>query len=463
MLNRKSKILIIGAGPCGLGAAWRLHELGYDGYELFEQNDYVGGLSASFIDNNGFTWDIGGHIQFSHYDYFDRVMNFIMPNEKWVLHDRDSWIWICNRFIPYPLQNNIGKLPNKELLHCLMGLFESRAKGSLNADSAHFLNWIYLSFGKGLSDLFFVPYNQKVWAYPLEQMSADWIEDRIALPNLQKIVLNIISDQNDCTWGPNNVFRFPLYGGTGSIWNALFQALPKAKIHLKARLMKWCSKNRLLWFSDGTKQEYDYLISTIPIDQLLRLDDSMLLNEKDNFIHSSSNIVGIGLRGAPPEDLRRKCWIYFPSEDIPFYRLTIFSNYSPNNVPKGPHWSLMGEIAESPCRAIKQASLIDSSIDSLTKIGCISDASMITSTWLYRAEYAYPTPFLNRAKLLDKYLPALQRLNVYSRGRFGAWKYECGNQDHVFMQGVEAVEHILFGIPELTLQHSSMANKIRIR
>ncbi|MCP4717677.1 MAG: NAD(P)-binding protein, partial [Deltaproteobacteria bacterium] len=54
MPSNKKKFVILGAGPCGLGAAWRLQELGINDYEIFEKNDYVGGLSASFVDDKGF-------------------------------------------------------------------------------------------------------------------------------------------------------------------------------------------------------------------------------------------------------------------------------------------------------------------------------------------------------------------------------------------------------------------------
>jgi len=59
------KIVIVGAGPCGLGAAYALHEQGHDDWHVYEANDYPGGLSASFVDRQGFTWDIGGHVLFT--------------------------------------------------------------------------------------------------------------------------------------------------------------------------------------------------------------------------------------------------------------------------------------------------------------------------------------------------------------------------------------------------------------
>ena len=67
--------LIIGAGPTGLGAARRLAELGCRSFAVLEKNAYAGGLAASFKDDKGYTWDIGGHVAFSHYEYFDRLLD----------------------------------------------------------------------------------------------------------------------------------------------------------------------------------------------------------------------------------------------------------------------------------------------------------------------------------------------------------------------------------------------------
>jgi protoporphyrinogen oxidase len=67
-------VVIVGAGPAGLGAAWRLHERGHTDWTLFEAGRFPGGLASSVLDPQGFTWDLGGHVLFSHYPYFDEVM-----------------------------------------------------------------------------------------------------------------------------------------------------------------------------------------------------------------------------------------------------------------------------------------------------------------------------------------------------------------------------------------------------
>src|SRR5581483_2117354 len=103
------RVVILGAGPAGLGAAYRLQELGVTDVEVLEARDHPGGLASSYVDAEGFTWDVGGHVQFSHYDYYDAVLDRALGDE-WLWHERQSWIWIAGRFVPYPFQNNIHRL-----------------------------------------------------------------------------------------------------------------------------------------------------------------------------------------------------------------------------------------------------------------------------------------------------------------------------------------------------------------
>jgi protoporphyrinogen oxidase len=176
-------------------------------------------------------------------------------------------------------------------------------------------------------------------------------------------------------------------------------------------------------------------------------------------LHSSSNIVGIGLKGAPGPDLKKKCWMYFPESNCPFYRVTVFSNYSPNNVPDiSRYWSLMTETSESPDKPLDRARLIEDTIQGLLNTKLIESRDQIASTWMYNADYGYPTPSLYRDDILKQVHPELQKLGVYSRGRFGGWKYEVSNQDHSLMQGVEWANFIRLGVPEVTYPYPNVAN-----
>jgi hypothetical protein len=138
---------------------------------------------------------------------------------------------------------------------------------------------------------------------------------------------------------------------------------------------------------------------------------------------------------------------------------------------EGPYWSLMLEVTESPAllrpSAGRAASLGGKEVPALVLEalqGCLNtgmappDAELV-SVFHRRLERGYPTPSLERDTALKAMLPVLKdKYSVWSRGRFGAWTYEVANQDHSVMQGVQAVDSILFGAPELTLSHPDITN-----
>lgn len=208
---------------------------------------------------------------------------------------------------------------------------------------------------------------------------------------------------------------------------------------------------------------YDVLISTMPLDRCcraLKSVDSQVADAASALRHSSVHIVGIGLRGPKPATLGRKCWMYFPEANSPYYRVTVFSNYSPGNVPDGgDYWSLMAEVCESPAKAVVAERLVDRVVDAMHRDDLIpSTGTDIVSRWHHREEYGYPTPFIGRDATLAAIRTPLEALGIFSRGRFGAWKYEVSNQDHSFMQGVELVDYLTFGEAQATIDTPDLAN-----
>ena len=451
----KDKIVILGTGPCGLGAAWRLQELKHQNFKIFEKLSYPGGLASAFIDEKGFTWDIGGHIQFSHYKYFDELMDYLLKGE-WITHERESWVWIKGRFVPYPLQNNIRHLPKEDMWECLSGIIDLYKNS--HKISENFKEWILTTFGSGISKIFLLPYNYKVWAYQPEKLSYNWIGERVSVPDLKRITKNILFDQDDLSWGPNNTFRFPLRGGSGYVWRKLYDKLDnKALFNYEA--IEVNTSKKYVKFNNGHMEYFDHLISTIPLDRLILISD---LNDKSaagKLIHSSIHVFGIGLKGSPPQHLKTKCWMYFPEDDCPFYRATVFSNYSPYNVPDTKnYWSLMVEISESPDKVVDHSLIEEDVIQGLINTKLITSRDIIVDIWHHFEPYGYPTPSLQRDDAL-KILPILDNLGIFSRGRFGGWKYEVSNQDHTFMQGVEVANRIALNKEEITIWHPEEVNK----
>jgi len=453
-------IAILGGGPTGLGAAHRLAEIGAADFQVFDENSEAGGLASSFVDEHGFTWDIGGHVQFSHYPYFDQLMEDLLGGD-WLEHERESWVWMRDRFIPYPLQNNIHLLPRQEFEQCVRGLLDAMKRAG--TPLRNFEDWIEASFGQGIADIFLRPYNFKVWAHHPSMLSYQWVGERVATVDLLRLLSNVLDGKEDRGWGPNNRFRFPRRGGTGHIWRTLASRLPEGTFRPNRRCVHIETAKRAIHFEDGSRQNYDRLISTIPLDVLLSVSDFKPLKPcADQFRYSTVHVFGIGLKGEPPPHLKTKCWMYFPEDNCPFYRATVFSNYSPNNVPDiRRFWSLMVEVSESPYKPADRAGLPESVIRGLVAAKLIESPNQIVTVWIHSARHGYPTPFLGRDGIVEPILGELETLGIYSRGRFGGWKYEVSNQDHSLMQGVELVNRLAFGTPEMTYWYPTVANGIR--
>ncbi len=440
-----------------MGAARRLTEIGEVSLRVYDENPHAGGLASSFVDEHGFTWDVGGHVQFSHYQYFDHLMDDLLGDE-WLEHMRESWVWIRDRFIPYPLQNNLHLLPRGDFRRCLQGLFD--AMRGRNVVPGNFHEWIEASFGSGLAAIFLLPYNFKVWAHPPASMSYQWVGERVATVDVMRIIDNALDGKEEKSWGPNNRFRFPLRGGTGQIWRTLARRLPDGVFRPNRRCMRIDAEKQTAYFEDGSSEQYDRLISTIPLDDLIALVDIGFLKPCARQLrYSTVHVIGIGLKGTAPPHLQTKCWMYFPEDNCPFYRATVFSNYSPHNVPDITRfWSLMVEVSESPSKPVDHSGLLDTVIAGLLATKLIESTNQVASVWTQTAVHGYPVPFLGRDGLIEPILAELEKVNIYSRGRFGGWKYEVSNQDHSLMQGVELVDRLAFGTSEVTYWFPAVVN-----
>ena len=345
---------------------------------------------------------------------------------------------------------------------CDRALAGVAAAQSARKTPLNFRQWIESTFGEGLAELFLFPYNLKVWGYPLETLGIGWVSDRVAVPELSRLRESIRSCRDDISWGPNNTFRFPPRGGTGAIWEGVYQLLNPARFRFGAKVVGINLQEKTLSTADGSRLRYDSLVTTMPLDKLCGLCSGLsreALEASQHLVHSACHILGIGLRGPCPAKVEGKCWIYFPETSSPYYRVTVFSHYSPNNVPSGDgYWSLMAEVCETPFRPIDAASLRRRTLDALLHDRFIRPETRVVSFWQRREEYGYPTPFLERDDVLSRVMPELESNQVFSRGRFGTWLYEVSNQDHSFMQGVEIANRILEGRDEVTMHDPNLVN-----
>jgi len=289
-------------------------------------------------------------------------------------------------------------------------------------------------------------------------MQCAWLGERVAAPNLKLVTQNVILQKAAGNWGPNATFRFPAEGGTGGIWIAVANTIPKKNTRFgeHATVTRVDADGKRVLLKDGTTINYKKMVNTMSVDLLTELmgkDDLHTLSK--GLFYSSTHVIGVGVRGQRPERIGDKCWLYFPELDCPFYRATIFSNYSPHNQPvatkklatmqyadgrkpeettvaEGPYWSIMLEVSESSMKPVDQENMLKDCIQGLVNTEMLKPDDEIVSTYHRRFDHGYPTPSLEREGVLKQLLPKLQELDIWSRGRFGSWRYEVGNQDRKY-------------------------------
>lgn len=118
-------------------------------------------------------YDVGGHVIFSHYKYFDDCIDEALPNESdWYSHQRISYVRYKNIWVEYPFQNNLSRLPKEDQVTCLEGMIDAALEARVAKDKPqNFDEWIMRQMGQGIADAFMRPYNYKVWAVPTTKVS----------------------------------------------------------------------------------------------------------------------------------------------------------------------------------------------------------------------------------------------------------------------------------------------------
>lgn len=442
-----ARIVIVGAGPTGLGCARELAVLGHSEFEVLERSDRAGGLASSVVDEQGFTWDLGGHVVFSHFGEFDRLLAEVMGDDL-LRHERSSFVRIADRWVPYPFQNNLHHLPPDLAEAALIGLVA--VADTDVPDTPDFSSWMLATFGEGIVQQFMRPYNEKVWAYPADVMSADWIAERVSVVSWQQALHSVVHRRDMPGWGPNNLFSFPAVGGTGEIYRRA--AAPLAdRIRYGTAAQRVHAGDHLLATPAG-EQHYDHLVWTGPLDVLVRLVDDApadVVAAADLLVHNSVTMVGLGYDEPVVDD---RSWLYFPEPDVPFYRATNFAKYAPANVPGSRtdrFSSWMTEVASSPWRPQERDGLVGRVDESLRRVGLVSNEATVASAHVEHIDYAYPVPTLQRDAALAVIQPWLMNHDIYARGRFGAWRYELGNMDHGVKMGVDVARLLVSGTPEV--------------
>ncbi len=412
-----ARIVIIGAGLTGISAAYHLEKKQCFEYELFEKEAIYGGLCRS-ITQDGFTFDYTGHLLHASDDYFYGLIKDLVGLEQLNVIQRRSFIYSQNRHTHYPFQVNLHGLPHETIVECITGYIN---RPQIAAPTT-FRDWVLTTFGSGLAKHFFFPYQQKIFAHKVNHLTAQWTQRFVPSTSLKQILSGALSDPSDKQEiGYNARFLYPKRGGIFTWVSKLAKQL-LGTIHTGCNVRAVNMSSKTVTFANGHIEPYDVLISTMPLDRLLSL-----LHEKAS-THLApgrsklqcNQVVNLNI-GVNRPDLSKKHWVYFPEKQYPFYRVGFWHNFSSAMVPSGCS-SLYGEFAFKNRSKRWVNSVIKQSMSTIKKLYGINPSDVITEK-IISIPHAYVTYDQWREQNLPSLLQRLEENNIYSVGRYGAWKY----------------------------------------
>ena len=464
---KRYDFLLAGAGPCGLGAAWTLQsEFPGHSFLLIDSDIKAGGFASSEATPEGFVFDHGGHVLFPHPEFreFSEMLEAVRC--EWVESCPVRGVYFGGQLIPAPVQKNLHRLPRSEWTLILADILCLRLREYLLLRSAQACpmhhetleEYLLARFGKQLSRRIMGPMNRKMWSHCPSKMSSAWVRERSgsALPNIPQVrfrraLRQRFSGIDDLGWLPTTRVRYPATGGTGCIWNKAAARIEPGRLALGKQIRSIDSAQRIAILSDGSRIPYAKLVSSMPLDLLLKsIGDPKCEALAASLRRSSALLFGFGIAGELPNHFLDVHTFQCPEPDLPFWRVTIPSNVSSGNVPDVKRfYSVLCEVSrpasdspEVPDGTRKEV------LEALKKIGIIAERCRVVSVFEKSLPYGYPLPFLGRDQLLSSIHRKLLPMGIFSRGRFGGWRYEVSNQDHAFMQGVEVVRSLITGAPE---------------
>ena len=435
--------VIVGAGPTGLAAAYYLGQWSpASSILLVEREEQVGGWCRSIVDH-GFTFDFAGHIMFSTDPEVLKLYTLLLgENVHW--QNREAWVFSKGVYTRYPFQGALYGLPAGVLKECLLGAIEAQnlaqhARPAATAP-ANFEEFIYRVWGKGVAKHFAIPYNQKLWAVPLNEMETSWLGGRVPLPNLEQMIEGAL-EPTPAPMGPNARFGYPLHGGFQALMDG-FVPLIDAELVLGTKVIGLSPRDRLVRLSDGRTLHYGKLVSTMPLPQLVAVCGEQappaIREAAAALRHVSVRCVNLGVARAGLTD---KHWVYYP-EDTVFHRIFVQGNASPHNNPPGG-CGLTCEITYGPSKPlpVEGQALIELCIADARRVGMLHDDDEIITANQVDMPCAYVVYDHARAANVALIRDWLLSSDIVLAGRYSEWAYY--NSDHAFMAGRRAAQECL--------------------
>ncbi|HEX9994233.1 MAG TPA: NAD(P)/FAD-dependent oxidoreductase [Acidimicrobiales bacterium] len=451
--DKPGNVVVIGAGPAGLTAAYQLAKHGVPSTVL-EADTVVGGISRT-AERDGWRFDIGGHRFFTKVGAVERLWHEILPDEDFLLRPRMSRIYYNGKFFDYPLKagNALRNLGLLEAVLCVASYVWARIRPP--KDQSNFEGWVTARFGARLYRIFFKTYTEKVWGVPAHEIQADWAAQRIKNLSLWKAVMNAVlpkRNQKEIT-SLIEEFQYPKHG-PGMMWERCRELVEAAgtKVQMGTtvrRIRHEGGRAVAVEAETGgavTTYPADEVISSMPITALLRAMDPPVPDEvraaADDLHYRDFLTIALVV---PAEDGFPDNWIYVHDPNVRLGRIQNFGSWSPYMVKDGrtclglEYFVFEGDDLWTS----KDEDLVELGKRELAALGLVQPGR-VESGYVVRMPKAYPVyddRYRANVEVLRRWLEA-NAPNVHPVGRNGMHKYN--NQDHSMYTAMLTVENILF-------------------
>jgi protoporphyrinogen oxidase len=400
-------VLVLGAGIAGVGAGLALTEAGGDAV-LLELEDGPGGLMRT-DEVDGFAFDRTGHFL-----HFKRdLLNGRLESAGVALDciERQSAVLVGDTVVPYPIQYNLWALGQER---ANAAVAELEASGGL-ADLPDTLAELLLpSWGATLYDVFFRPYNEKLWGRPLTSLPADCVGAYLPTTDVE---LAAAGARGPTSYGGyNGTFFYPSSGRIGEAAEALSEPFAD-RIRYGCAVRSVDLDERALETEDGETIPYDALISTLPLNDLLALAGE----ERTPELFAASEILNIriGFRGSVRIPHH---WVYVPDAEFPFHRIGFPGNVNPLTCPSGCASLSVEYTYPSTGEPLPGETIAEGALAYLDERGFIDlhETVTVTERLISPAYVVQRSPGRPELELVHE---SLAERGVHVAGRYGTWDY----------------------------------------
>ncbi len=444
------RIAIIGAGPAGITAAYKLSEEIKNGkvtrLDVYEISSHIGGLSKS-LEMWGQTVDLGPHRFFSHDPRINGLWLEVVGKDYDIVN-RQTRIFYKNTFFDYPIQasNALKGLGIFEAVRCVLSYVSQLIFPYKNTDT--FESWVSNRFGKRLYQIFFKTYSEKLWGISCKELDSDFASQRIKKLSLFEAAKNaLFQGKKNKHATLVDQFAYPL-NGTGSVYSGMASTISKngGNIYLNTGVEKVLTSGRKitgLELNNGKIMEYDHVISSMPLSTMVsRLPETPYdIRELAQSLKFRNTILVY--LSVDKTDLFPDQWLYIHSSELKMGRITNFRNWVPELYGNHTESILCLEYwcnFEDPEWQWDDATYISLGTEEVLKTGLIGSGK-VTNGKVVRIPRCYPVYFKGykeKLKPIEEYLDTIENLQVI--GRYGAYKYN--NQDHSILMGIMAAENV---------------------